>query len=467
MLAWVLGGLMQVSAFAADTVLQPQSFAKQLVEHHPRSYQASLRPEYAKVEWLKAKGLTEPGLDLNYDRKTFDGKNYWNLFGGGITIPTLYGIEFYGRFDQNSGQYLNPEYTVPMNGLYAGGLKIPLGNGLWQSKMRFERNRASIIQKTAPFEQKAELNDLLEEGMAAYWTWVETYNIWVINVKAAEISEELFQTTKSSALLGDRPLIDTVESHMQWQSRLLAANDALLSYRKHTQYLLSYIWHEQWKQLLEQGSGVPPLLDQLEEINSLVDTAIVNTNWMIENPLLVQYYNQTEILSRELRFKQNQLLPKAEFKYNLLYDPNQNFQALQTLGTDYYKAGIGVAFPIFMRKERAAVQVTRLKQQELNWKIADKQRQLAQKINANYQEYSLGLENVRIQEGVQDSYLKLLNAEVIRFNSGESSVFLINQRENMYFQSQVKLVSLEIKWRLALIQLHHTRGDLHDKLIQE
>ncbi|MBI1222546.1 MAG: hypothetical protein GC180_08085 [Bacteroidetes bacterium] len=466
-LAWVLSGFLSFTYTAAETILQPKTFAKQLVEYHPRAFQASLRPAFAQASWLKAKGLTEPGFNLNYDRKTFDGKNYWNLLGGGLSIPTLYGIEIYSRFDHNSGQYMNPENSVPMNGLYAGGLKVPLGNGLWQSKMRFERNKAFILQKTAPYEQKTELNDLLHEGMEAYWTWVETYNIWIINRNASQISEEQFQTTRSAAMLGDRPLIDTVESHMQWQSRLLATNDALLNYRKHTQHLLTFIWQEYWKHLLEQGQGVPPLLDQLEEITNLVDSAAVNSDWMAENPLLMQFYNQTEILSKELRFRQNQLLPKAEFKYNLLYDASQDFQALQTIGTDYYKAGIGISFPIFMRQERAAVQYTRLKQQEVNWEIADKQRQIAQKINANFQEYVLGLENARIQEGIQSSYQKLLDAEIIRFRSGESSVFLLNQRENMCFQSQAKRVSLEIKWRMALIRLFHTRGDLLEKLILE
>lgn len=466
MIAWVLALGLQVTA-PGDSVLQAEQFAKQVINYHPRAQQANLYASYANVEWLKAKSLTQPGLSLGYDRKTFDAKNYWNVFGTELSIPTLYGVEFYGNFDQNTGQFMNTERNVPMNGLYAGGIKVPLGNGLWQNEMRYTRNRAKLFQENAPNQSKADLNDLLQEAMYAYWNWVEAYNIWQINVKAAEISENQLQVVKTSALLGDRPLIDTLESHMQWQSRLLNANEALLRFQKERAFLLNYIWEDSLKTRFENLSMIPPRLEDISQVNMVADTAIQAVLWRDDHPEIRQINISQQILSAELKYRRNQLLPKAEFKYNLLYDPNQSFQALQTIGSDYYKASIGVSFPIFMRKERASLQYTRLKMQELDWKFMDKSRQLGQKVNAFYLDYVFGLQNVQYQNVITSSYAQLLNAEEIRFRNGESSVFLINQRENMYFQSQVKQMSLEVKWRLALVNLHHARGDLFDKLKTE
>jgi len=466
MIAWVFSVGLAISA-PSDSVLQAEDFAKQVVNYHPRANQANLYAAYADVEWLKAKSFTQPGLTMDYDRKTFDGKNYWNLFGTQLSIPTLYGVEFYGNFDQNTGQFLNAERNLPMNGLYAGGIKVPLGNGLWQNEIRFSRNRARLYQQNAPNQTKAELNDLLQEAMYAYWSWVEAYNIWKINLQAAEISAAQFEVVKTSALFGDRPLIDTVESHMQWQSRLLTANEASLHYQKQRAYLLTFIWDEGVKIRFESNGLVPPELGEISLVNMVADTAIEVSKWRSEHPEIRQIKVSQSILNAELKYKQNQLLPKAELKYNFLYDPNQSFQALQTIGSDYYKASIGIAFPIFMRKERAALQYTRLQQQEVEWKFLDKSRQLTQKVNAYYLDYAYGIQNAQTQTGISLSYEQLLKAEEIRFRNGESSVFLINQRENMYFQSQVKLMALEVKWRLALVNLHHARGDLYDKLNTE
>jgi len=466
MIAWVFALGLSFTA-PNDSVLQAEAFAKQVINYHPRANQANLYSAYADVEWLKARALTQPGISMGYDRKTFDGKNYWNLFGTELSIPTLYGLEFYGNFDQNTGQYLNSERNVPMNGLYAGGIKVPLGNGLWQNEMRFTRSRARLYQQNAPNQTKADLNDLLQEAMYAYWNWVEAYNIWQINLKAAEISATQLSVVKTSARLGDRPLIDTLESHMQWQNRLLNANEAALHYQKERAHLLTYIWEDELKNRFETSSMVPPRLENISQVNMVADTAIEVISWREDHPEIKQIGIAQSILQSELKYKRNQLLPKAELKYNFLYDPNQSFQALQTIGSDYYKASLGISFPIFMRKERASMQYTRLKQQELNWKFLDKSRQLGQKVNAYYLDYAYGLQNVEFQNGITKSYSQLLKAEEIRFKNGESSVFLINQRENMYFQSQVKQMSLEVEWRLALVNLHHARGDLFDKLNME
>ena len=44
-----------------------------------------------------------------------------------------------------------------------------------------------------------------------------------------------------------------------------------------------------------------------------------------------------------------------------------------------------------------------------------------------------------------NNYEKLLKAEEIRFENGESSIFLINSRENKKIDAQEKLINLKAK----------------------
>ncbi len=449
-----------------DSTLEPEVFARQVVTHHPRASRAGLYLAYADMEMLRARALTQPGVDITYDRKQFDGKNYWNLFSGEVNMPTRLGLEFYGNYDLNSGQNLNPEQSLPSGGLYAAGVKIPLGYGLWQNPMRYQFRRAGIMQQNAKWQQSAALNDLLREAMLEYWNWVESYHLWKINELAQNISYKQLSVVRTSALIGERPIIDTLESYIQWQTRQLASQEAEMNYRRNQQSLVKYVWMDEMRVRLENGVLNPPGMEYIEAAESVPDSVLAVGRLSVQNPELLQLEKQQEILDAELRFRRNRLIPKAEFKYNMLYDPNQQFQALQTFGTDYYKASIGVSIPVFLRKERAEYTLTKLKMNELDWKRQDKTRELYQKMQSYYTEYRFSLQNMQVQRSIASNYLKMLQAEEIRFSNGESSVFLINQRENMYFQSQLKVISLEIRWRKALIQFYHSRGDLQVKLTE-
>ena len=54
-------------------------------------------------------------------------------------------------------------------------------------------------------------------------------------------------------------------------------------------------------------------------------------------------------------------------------------------------------------------------------------------------------EQISLAEKNLDNYEKLLKAEEIRFENGESSIFLINSRENKKIDAQEKLINLKAK----------------------
>ena len=54
-------------------------------------------------------------------------------------------------------------------------------------------------------------------------------------------------------------------------------------------------------------------------------------------------------------------------------------------------------------------------------------------------------EQISLAEQNLNNYEKLLKAEEIRFKNGESSIFLINSRENKKIDAQEKLINLKAK----------------------
>ncbi|WP_221393492.1 hypothetical protein [Dyadobacter sp. NIV53] len=60
-----------------------------------------------------------------------------------------------------------------------------------------------------------------------------------------------------------------------------------------------------------------------------------------------------------------------------------------------------------------------------------------------------------------DNYQKLVQAEQIRFANGESSLFLINSRENKALEAREKLIELKTKYFQTAYSLQWSAGLLN------
>lgn len=448
-----------------DSILDASTFAKSVANFHPSAQYAALIPRYAKYDIMAARAFTEPNFNYGFDNKRFAGKTYWNISSAALTLPTITGIDLYGNFDLMNGEFLNPERNLPTQGLYAAGFKIPLAQGLLVNEQRFLLRTAKAGFRQAQWQSKAELNDILLFALIDYYEWSKAYNELKVNQIAEEISYQQLQQIKSTALLGDRPIIDTLESHIQWSNRQIARVESEIYWQKTSFQLRNHLWDSSLLIRLNNGKLFPPLLEEPGLSPILNNDSINNRLTLLPlHPDLQILDLATNILSEERKFKANKLLPKVDFKYNLLFDPNNMAMPVSNFGNDYYKAGLGISLPIFVRAERAALNQIKLKQQMLDLKIKEKTTILNNKLQSDYNEYLLTLENLETVRIVTDNYYKMLRAEEIRFNNGESSVFIINQRENMFFQSKIKLVATEAKWRVILLKYYHNSGVLADWL---
>ena len=102
-------------------VLTREAFVRIVLENHPMARQAALRPELGAASVRSARGGFDPVATANYDEKTFDEKNYFQLFEGGLKVPTWYGVEVFAGFQENGGDLLDPQATTPDDGLLKVG----------------------------------------------------------------------------------------------------------------------------------------------------------------------------------------------------------------------------------------------------------------------------------------------------------------------------------------------------------
>ena len=109
-----------------------------------------------------------------------------------------------------------------------------------------------------------------------------------------------------------------------------------------------------------------------------------------------------------------------------------------------------------MRKERAGVKLATIKIQDSEFGLQFERKSLENKIKSQQQEIaSLEKQREYIRKLIQD-YNTLLNAEDRLFEMGESSLFIINSRENSLVSSQINEIALENRYLNAIIGLFKT-----------
>ena len=163
---------------------------------------------------------------------------------------------------------------------------------------------------------------------------------------------------------------------------------------------------------------------------------------LLKHPKINALTNKIDILTVDKRWKANQLLPKIDIGYSYLSQPNY-FDQYQFQD---HKIGLNFYFPLFLRKERGSLKLAKFKVQETQFLLETEKLQLQNKIKAQKMELeSILKQNKMINELVNSNEL-LLKSEERLFAFGESSLFLINTRENNLISVLLSKIALENRY---------------------
>ena len=159
----------------------------------------------------------------------------------------------------------------------------------------------------------------------------------------------------------------------------------------------------------------------------------------------INYYTQkNEFLEIDKKLKWQNFLPKLDFTYNFFNKEDSKIDVLPFFDNNF-QYGLKLELPIFMREARADYQNAKLKILQNNENVKFKKQELLTKINSYHLEIKNYIALTENNISLEQNFKKLLNAEETRFANGESSLFLINSRENKLLETQEKITELKAK----------------------
>ncbi len=413
-------------------------------KHHPVAKQAELNISVGEANLLKSRGGFDPKIEVDYDRKKFEGSEYYDLLNATFKVPTWYGIELKANFEQNEGIFLNPERTVPEEGLYSAGVSVPIAQGLLINDRMAALKKAKLFREQTKADRDLLVNEILYNASLAYFNWLEAYNEKEIYQNFLTNARVRFDGVKRSALVGDKAIIDTVEAKITVENRLLSLEQANVKLMKSALELSNYLWIGNNIPVELQSNVIPDNdVDAVIDQTLQIQQALFTEADLVNHPKLRSLNYKIEGLQIDRRLKANKLLPKINLEYNFL---TASPEMANSLNTADYKGGVTFRFPLFLRKERGEVKLAKYKIQDSQFELASIQVQIENKINAiNNELESFKTQNNLIASIVTD-YTTLLRAEERKFSFGESSLFLINSRESKLIDAELKRIQLQNKY---------------------
>ncbi|MFY8036200.1 MAG: TolC family protein [Cyclobacteriaceae bacterium] len=453
------------SVFVLPDSIKPFSLDEMyaaMLAYHPVVKQAYLLNETARQEIRMARGAFDPKVQADLSIKEFKDKEYYNKFKTSLSIPTWFPLDPKIGFERNTGQFLDPEDIVggaAGNSQLTTGISLPLGRGLFTDDRRAALKQAKLFTKMAEAEQIKLVNKILLEAAKDYWQWYFAFYNYRLLSRSTIIATEIFRRVKLDASLGEASAIDTIQAKITLQQRLVERQESYLEFLNSGIRISNYLWDNAGYPV-QLSAEVAPVLSPTEA--QLLSTQTLNELIFLakqNHPELVKLRTKIDQLEIDRKLASEYLKPRLDFNYNFINQPlmpNGTFNSI-AVGKDY-KFGLDFSMPILLRKERAKLALTKVKIQSTQWEQSQAEREIVNQINVVYNQIVNTHQILAQQTDVAENYTRLLRAELINLENGESDLFKINVQQEKLILSQSKLLKLKAEYEKMKATMYWAAG---------
>ncbi len=440
-----------------DSVLSPVRFFEAVAKFHPFVKQAGLFLTASEQELMQARGQFDPKVLTRFNRKSFDGKEYYNLFNPEVKIPTWPGLDVKAGFERNAGAFVNEEDYTPSSGLQYLGVQMPLGQGLFTDARRMAVKQAKVGIQLADAERRKQVNKVLYSAAKDYWEWYFNKQQLQNAELAFRLASERYQAVRQRILIGELAKIDSVEALIFLQDREISLNQSRIDELNSRLQLSTYLWSEEEKPLELGPSALPeiPPAYLMSFTDPMAD--MLSEQAATNHPEIQKIQYKTDLLNLDRRLGLENLKPQANLNYTWLSRTDKSVWSTNTLDRNY-KLGFDFSFPVLLRKERGKLGLVRTKILQNSLEQIQAGRTIRMEIRTSFNDLKNLETQMVMQSRMVENYQKLRDAEIRKFENGESSLFLINSREAKLIEALNKQAAFVSKYQKERAAIFYSAG---------
>lgn len=421
-------------------VLTLETVLKQVQDNHPKLAGADIERRIAGAKLLEKQGAFDPQISLESDFLRYNdfskkGK-VSETFDNDLSLAWLSrsGLKLSTGARYNTGSVKPPLYPTGGTGEYFMGLKMPLLRGFRiNDKVAAERQAAlGVPQADATYGQTRLL--VLQDAANAYWAWAVAAQKVTVAKSLLQLAEFRSQATQHRVTEGDLPAIDGTEAKQEVFRRQGLLTKADRDLQKAAFKLSRYLW--------DSPSTPSPLPILAQAPQRIAPPATwPDEDWMAgraqaveARPELKVLALQKEITTIDLDLAKNLRLPVLDAFAQPGLDTGSKSVGL-TL-----KAGVALVVPLRQRTAKGQMAAARFKLD----KLALDQRLLLQNVLLEVDDAVSAIQAAYGQYQAADNEWAMAKqmeqGERDRYEFGDSTLFLVNQRERASAEAALKVL---------------------------
>jgi outer membrane protein len=430
-----------------------EAFLKSMEVAHPKVLGAQQLERLAQGKYQEKQGAFDPRLLLLTDTQRYNSSfrprsgSTYDITG---SVKTRSGIEYGLTSDFSGGVPKSPGTPSGEGGTYSAFVKVPLLRGLGV-------NEKSVAERQALYgtweAQAAVLQtrlDTLLAGGSAYWDIALAHQAYGFAKSLEQIATQRFSWITQRVKAGDLPDIDAVEAQQHLSTRQANTLKAARTLQKNVNKWRLYWWQAdgtpQPPPVLKPDAVFPSQLPTLSAMPELPSLTEATESMLSYRPELKYLEAQVKGTQEALKLAKNNLLPEVNASIQVGRDTGSG-----GIGTAL-KAGVMLnAVPFRQREARGQI----LQAQSKLAKFALEKSQLLQALQVDlqdvYNEIALLKERLATTQKELQFASQMEAGERLRLELGDSTLFMVNQRELATFQTRIKLLELQGELANALL----------------
>lgn len=409
-----------------------------------------------------ARGNYDPTINAVHENKFYSGKNYFSVAHAEFKQPIFTNQYLVAGWDYGQGNFVDQSLATSNSGTPFVGIEASVLQGLLFDKRRAEVLKAKGYKEYLEAEKKQLVNQILYEASLHFTDFAFAEKELQLYQYFMKLASDRYKALIDLSNAGERPAVDTVEASLLFQGRLLEYQSASIDNQKALNKLMNFYWAD---------NAVPKPLDTAMIIKDSIEVYYEQAKQLVvielqsdsfSNPTIEKYIANQKILKVDKRLKAELIKPKLDVKYNFL-SPSSN-----PYSTDYsinnYKWGAKFSMPLFFRTSVNDFKISKLKLKNNELELLNKANELNLKLKTLKQVISMTARQVFAAEKNVAFSKQLLQAEKLKFENGESSLFLLNTRETKWMESELKLAEYRAKFLKLYFELIYIKGDVNYQL---
>ncbi len=424
------------SPLSLDTLL------KTVNQSYPKIIAARLQVAKAQGEYLSALGAFDPSLKAN-TRSQPEGGYINNYANNELSIPTLAnGLRLFAGYRVGQGDYpiYYQNYLTNSGGEYRAGVALPLLKDFFIDKQRTALMTQAETIALSIHDVEATKLSVYHETIKAYWQWVGSGLQLQTFKQLLSLAKKRQDAIVKQAESGDLPKLAVVENQQIIMQRQQLVNQGTMLFDQAAVALSIYYRDQNGEPLVPSVKQLPKtmLIRKQRGINNLSHIR----SELTQHPAIRKLERYYQIIKLKQNLAKNDLLPNLNV---MAYTSKQyGTGAYPKLLPQAAMVGVHFKFPLYQREAKGKIISTTSELRQ----IATEKKLLYEQLNNQFSNLLIALRMYHQQINLLNNELQLAQqveaGEAKKFHEGDSTLFLVNQREQTTTQVRLNLINAGI-----------------------